>query len=409
MGVIEDLKKKISSFHKGTERFFDDRIKEATLPKAIIVFVIAVLVGALTNVLSIYNNDSVLLALAIKLAPQKIIGLVGEGVGLGICLFSVVILTIWSAGKIIKSKNKGSSANLIQISYVFAGSVAFFSILNLLINILSIQNYGIFHLPIGIVLASLIILLGVLELYALIVAMRCFIRESFSKTILVIFGISITSSLIIIAGGIILWYLVAHSPISPTQHNFSIMNHSDGSFTIEYKTVESAWGLFPNMKESDCNITFPADWQVSSEEEYRKTYGNITLYPKGVNRYKLIYKRSLWNTSNPESLHFGYFLPPTDNYHAFEIAQSAYERGLKEVDQKLVDSEGFTVNNSTLFLNDESGILVSDVSRDTKTMVKHQATLGFVDLLLVEFYYQAPYGKDRDFYYILNSIKCSSN
>ncbi|MFH1520519.1 MAG: hypothetical protein ABID61_02650, partial [Candidatus Micrarchaeota archaeon] len=208
-----------------------------------------------------------------------------------------------------------------------------------------------------------------------------------------------------VVGGVLqnFWY---HNDPTTSGFNFTITNHSDGSFTVQY---ENARYLKENAYYRElCNVSFPERWTIPSKEEYLNGYGkNWTIYNgKEYNRYRLAYKKALWNTTTPEYISFEYLLAiSTDKVFFYPGTTSRNTEGEKT---EIGNITYITKNVSSSF-NKEYGIGTYDeylISEDN-TIARHQAYKSFLDLLLVDMKYQAPYGKDQDFYYILDSITCT--
>lgn len=99
---------------------------------------------------------------------------------------------------------------------------------------------------------------------------------------------------------------------------------------------------------------------------------------------------------------YSYQRPPIDNDRVLNAIKNAYEVGLAGGS----GDDGFTIENATLVTNEETGMRWVDVYQTKENQARHEVTAGSVDLLMVNMVYEVPFGKDKDFYSIVNSIRC---
>ena len=133
---------------------------------------------------------------------------------------------------------------------------------------------------------------------------------------------NITSFVLVIGFGILI--LAVGGTIAYFGHytySFPVINHPDGSFMIGYMAPDYQLPFYTFRGDSECNMTFPGGWRISSDKEYLNDYHPGRMYPNGTNGYRLIYKESLWNASTKEYVVFDR-LPPHSNPDLFGIIPS---------------------------------------------------------------------------------------
>jgi len=411
MGAIEDIKKKATSFHKRVERFFDERIQEATLTRMITVILITGLVIGILTILMAYASDLSRIILALERTPQTVLWNLLQYFFLIISYLLVLVLlpffSVWVVRKINKKNTKMKRPKLVQIIYPYFIIFALLLSISLLAELFSLLPYGVLT-PIARILSEAGgYIIAVIFTYLLLSLFLKLYNPSIAEFLgMIIVTVISTFGLVFLVGVLmILFGLLVKYQIIQMIYSFSLTNSTNGSFTIEYGfPAYKILGLqFPG--NTKCNISFPQGWQISNEGE-NLNYTRAFYYPEGDNRYGLVYKISLRNSSTPELVFFN-AIPPE---HAdSNFINNTYTYLSNSLPSEHPDSLGFIDENVTLTTDSSLDRQIIDVYgfSENKSLVRHIADIEFGNNYLVNFYYQAPYGKDSDFYYILNSIQCS--
>lgn len=389
-GIIEDIVKKVKSFHGNVETFLDARIKEATATRTIITILVAILVGGLIGV---------------STAPAYGIAAFGQGALLlpGVFLFIALFmaLNVWIVKKINYQGTKMKQPPWINVLYPYFMLVAASMCLSLILPI----PYNMF-VALQPALDVIGLLIQIAFFYCLLTLFLRLFNPSVIEFIEFLVISNITGFVLVIGLGALI-FVVGASVLSFGHYiySFPVINHPDGSFTIEYNAPDYQFPVYTFRGNSECNVTFPKGWQISNPGEVLDNYTRWEDYPPNISRYGLIYKTSSQNSS-PSELVFFNTLPPEDNI-APELANNTIASLSRSLPDKSADSMGFLDKNVS-FKTNEQGTTIIDVEgvSEDGLRLRHSAFVVFKNHFLAEFYYESPYEEDGDFFYILESIKC---
>ncbi len=400
----------MESFHKKVEHFFDDRIKEATLPRTLALILFTGVLAGIMGIFLTYNESPETVSLALKLAPQKVISVfVWDALGIVLYLSFLAVFAafnVWIVRRFNKTKIR--MPKLVQILYSFFVVISAMMFLGFLV-------WGFSFLKIDVLKPMADLLILVIDLFFVYILSTLFLRlyrpslkeivQYFIAGLITMIGLLfLFLILIFIFGSIALglhissWYI----------YSIPVINDTNGGFTIQYAPAYLNSTVLNFHGNTECDVSFPKGWQISNDSEYYDNFNYFTEYPNGTNGYRLIYKKSLWNTTAREFAVFQY-LPPEEDVASDELDYS-YTRAMDDKDLKTKDSDGYYTENITLVFNNETGSKTLDIFKESenKTEVKHEFTMETIDFLFVDFEYHASTGKDSDFYYIVNNIKCHS-
>jgi len=403
MGIIDLFKKTISSLNQRVEDCLGHWNKEVSIPQTIFLVFLTALIISSNGVVTSYNGDLELISIAIKLAPQALIGIFQTWGVVGTVVWYIPAFLIWVLGKLSKGKKKQLTASRIFYSYSILLSFTFF-----MSTVLSILSFPIVHIQgaahLFLLLVSFLFL--VIFAYLDIIILKVLLGPSISGIVIGWFGAGTIGFILIVV--IIILGNLSQNNLEHTQNdvilNVSVVNQSDGSFTIDYNETTYSWN---KVSGRYCLVSFPRGWQTATEDEYQKYYNRT--YGGTFSSNRLIFKKSSWNTSTPEFVFINHIPPEEGGSRLFGWLESSYESAISGI--STTNEYGFIVNNANLSKNPGIGAETLDIYAvdENQKQAMHQVSIGFVDFVQMEFDYQSPYKKDSDFYYILDSIRCGNS
>jgi len=368
--------------NKKVENFFRNRKKEASILRAVLVFVVVTFFMSLLTLFSDYSQR-----LDLIFNPQLQSSVIGSVVysflALAILFFVPAIGLNWIIGKeIYKSK-----ARLVEVAYVFM--LAFSSFL---IPFIVAAMLEFVYAPI----APLALIFFLFFFYIIIVATKELHNLSYWHSFVLMTLSNGVAGIVRLGMAMVYVYFLMSSPV---HYENNITDNSDGTITATFAEIHTETGIPRDI----CYVMLPEGWKVvDNESETRiETYldthvpsdatftnGNNTFlfFEYGLPRggYKtgphikcdetISEYREWWFEKN--------FDPKYDTYQNDFIS---YEENLVEAcDSKILN------NNETITRHISSGSFIGN-------------TLGFVII------YQSPAGEDEDLYFIINNIRCYNN
>ncbi len=403
MGIIDLVKKDIVSLNQRVEDCLGHWNKEVSVPQTLFLIIVTALIISSNSIVTSYNGDLELISMAIKLAPQTIIDTFQTWGVVGTIVWYIPAFLIWVLGKLSKGKKKQMTASRIFYSYSILLSFTFF-----MSTVLSILSSPIVHIQgaAHLFLLLLSFLFLVIFAYLEIIILKVLLGPSISGIVIGWFGAGAIGFILIVV--IIILGNLSQNNLEHTQNevsfNVSVINQSEGSFTIDYNETTYSWN---KVSGRYCVISFPKGWQTAPEDEYQKNYNRTyggSFFPN-----RLFFNKSQWNSSSPEFVFINHIPPEEGGNRLFNWQESSYESVLNGI--SVTSDYGFIVTNATLSKNLEIGAETLDIYEvdENQMQIKHKVSIGFVDFVQMEFDYQSPYGKDSDFYYILDSIRCGNS
>ncbi len=210
-GIIQDIVKKVKSFHGNVETFLDARIKEASFNKLIKIMLIIGLIVGISSILMTYNHNLNDIFTTFKSMPQNIISIFLEYfiiMNLGFAIqASIIAISAGIVRKLNKSTTKMLQPKLLQIVYSFLVVIAIALFASLFITLLGLafsSPPGHSSTVFGIFLGVIGDILGLFFAYVLLILCLRLFRLSLVEYIeFVIAGVIITFAL-----GILIFILV---------------------------------------------------------------------------------------------------------------------------------------------------------------------------------------------------------
>ncbi len=180
--------------------------------------------------------------------------------------------------------------------------------------------------------------------------------------------------------------------------NFNITDNSDGSFTTTYAIISAKTD---KLKEV-CYLTFPKDWSYENQTILKKIYYlEWEEIPDWNITYSVFYKTP-FNGITPEYFMFRGAPPIGQDKNLLKSAKESYEEDPEPLQESVILRTMSPTETEIL------DIKIVNVSGDITRHIVYVSSptefgypVGYSDAI-----YQAPYGKDQDIEYILNSSIC---
>jgi hypothetical protein len=373
------IKKTALSFHNSVEQFFEERKKEASLPRAILTFTLLGFLISLWTALPTYEeNIGIINYLSvIKLNLSWIINTTLFNFAIILALLGTGLVSLWFIGnKLLKSKTS------IETIFYLGGLP--FLLASVLLSMVIIIGPLIPPL-LTFIFLPLFIIFSVMLLYLTLVAIKIAHETNYIKAIILLLIANLATA---IAVGILLFWMWPSFGLYTQESVFfvkNMTNHSDGSFTVTYAYISNRTGIPKEV----CYVTFPSGWLEGDEEM-------VKIIAPDINKKRIFYKVSLLNSTEKE-------------YFAFESLLINFGPGLiksqKDAEEEEVNPLRESINLTVLMSNNAEvlDIKFTDVN---KSIVRHKITARFPNWLGFEAIYQSPYGQDQDLQYILNNFNC---
>ncbi|MBI5051128.1 hypothetical protein HZC08_00040 [Candidatus Micrarchaeota archaeon] len=319
------------------------------------------------------------------------------------------------------SKHSDKIGDTMGRSYIFYLMVMFFTIYlthasSQVLSKTDLNPKRLFYLFSVIALpTSLLLLLSIFYLdQSSLAASAIFIITSSLSILLLLVGVKVVYRLsypksagILILGGIlgqvigyifVILLLKLSLPTIPDfnsgtqlRFEFSITNHSDGSFSENYVYLNNK----TNATVRFCNFEFPSGWSIADENSIKSVVqiayeGTSENYSKEYGLYK--------NNLNAPPDYFFITFPPaglgSNRIKSQRISEMQEENSSREwINHYEISDTG-------------SEILDIKYNYSNKGLVKHKISFRGETGLGFDAVYQSPYGQDQDLYYILNNTIC---
>jgi len=258
VSFFENIKSASFRFHQSTERFFEERKKEANYKDAIILFIFSVI--ALTLLSYILSSDLTKMDISLIIAESQSY-LVN---GLMRAVFFNISLFLMTAALylIVLSKGFKIKINFSQVLYFYGMIVSVSVIANVAYILSSVIQIYVTELSLDMGLLIISILFMLFALYLMLTAFKVLNGFSYKKTVLAII-------LVAILAGMLLPFLLLFTAIishslpglgnPETYYYYNITTNQDGSITATY-----AWMLNSTNKPQEiCYVGFPKGWELA--------------------------------------------------------------------------------------------------------------------------------------------------
>ncbi len=367
--MIEQLKK----IHLKVERFFEARKREASLKRAVALWLLASL---FVSILSVFSGvDFGLLLVASSLVVVDVLKVLWQNFLVAGFVFLVVAGVFTYVGRSLFA----GAGSFKQVLYLTSQPLLFLfaSYLFLYFTSSFLPFLNVFY-----------ILFGALAVYFSLIVLKVAHEISYFKVIgLLIAGFAARS----ILGYLFVFFILLFSQntvYTDRPATTTLTNNSDGSITINYSNVNG-----------DCLITFPSGWTPATKEETKKLLRpdmNI-MY---IQEYELIYKNKEINFTGAEEYAWFDGTPPIsmrgDIRKSCEKNTFEYDKNFTQIYRKTsLIKQNFMEACDAKFVNSENNI------------IHHYILTDFFNGLGFEFKYISTSGNDADLQYILGNMVCN--